>query len=1019
MQNDFRETLMRIVHTIGLNIESKMAVLIDSNPLEVYRFVRAHYPEVGNGKMNGLGRSPDCRHTIAANVMINNEKVHVNFDYIFGDFLINGAPMGRLPEAITKHALFQRLFGTTTFEVQPTNGGLCTATSFNGFKYIFREQGGDGLAIIERDERRSDAIRTKELIPHTKLNGLVPFLLVDKFSHWFNLERNFIEFRPKMFGEADFATNAGIQYVLFLDPEPRRLMHVKTKRLLLDVRSDGFRKISSLLGRLEQKDFINVLMDGPHTARIELYRMNLNFIIDCTEVQSGYMIQSIEYSDMRISLQQNIGTLFGLRLGLLLESMNGTGQSKLLIVPHGKPSVHRREHHVKIIMCANETELRTPAFFSYQVNTECRILKANSFAGWFYLAHLHAITSYPLPDPFTGMTGVERALQILQSGVSWSSAPYDTESFNTLLMLADLSPIRQFRSTSTDDRNHQQTTKWPLLIRQHAAHDAFVLIVRKLIADSMRLAALYPPIEKRPALKSDTLIGLNERSYARHAPYAPNCAILETFQKYEIPVKHHIPEDKDTNLSFVRELAANYNGDGEERYYVPSVNVGDFIFELLRAEKTLIGSTSPDKPNPITSVKGFCASSSFANLWIRLYDAIQRQALTPEHFHLIFTLLASDGVDVRHLHILQAIAANPAAFEQCESPAHESYEDVTAVDVNPDAIKTLIDSVAISPNKYAETEKQKYATATVPLTTKFLQEKFKVSIGIYKENLIKELQQKWPCERIDVESLESKSVYVNEEHAVEGINRLLAAWNKNRELWVFTQQIGSIFENISSGSELFDEQPEWSLSDVEAITLPKYAIDFEGKMCHNYLTSADEIAVAKQIFIGNENSELSLSYYWDRFRKISIPDTEEYLVDAELYPRLVPTTVFPRLLRSTKQPKKKEQTGDVWSDALQEDQQFLIGALAKMTCREQRTKRIARFQNQPHMESALRREQENALHHNWQPHQHPDWLLFQIEMDLSIRTVQVSADFDRIRGKSCSIRVSLFSVLDRSILPSE
>lgn len=406
-QSDIRTSLVRIAHSIGLNIEGKLAAMIDANPEEVYEFVRIRYEDSAAGYVTGLHPLPNRRHTIAMTAKIRGETFSVHIDYVFGDFLINGTPMGRLPENITKHATFQRIFGNMTFEVYPSHHALCTKLTFDGFNYIFRESAEHGIIVIERDHSRPD--RSKELIPHTKMSNLVPFSLVNKFSHWYDSKQNVIEFRPKSFGETNFATVDGIQYEL--DVQSGQLTHTKTQRFLLDVRSESFQKIANLLVRLEHSDYIVVMMDAPSIARVELVRMNLNFIIDCSRKQRDidcpreqrdYDIESIEYSDMRVCRKQNIGTLFGLRFGLVLESTNELITNQLLIVPHGKPIVHRRKHHVAIKMNANHTELRTPSFFIYHVNAECRALKANSFAAWFYLAHLHAITSYPLPDPFTG-----------------------------------------------------------------------------------------------------------------------------------------------------------------------------------------------------------------------------------------------------------------------------------------------------------------------------------------------------------------------------------------------------------------------------------------------------------------------------------------------------------------------------------------------------------------------------------------------------------------------------------------
>lgn len=81
-----------------------------------------------------------------------------------------------------------------------------------------------------------------------ELSGIVPYLLAENFSHWYNPNRDTVEFRPKSFSDAYFATADGIQYEV--DLSTGHLKHRQSERLLLDVRSSSFQKIIQLVGRL-------------------------------------------------------------------------------------------------------------------------------------------------------------------------------------------------------------------------------------------------------------------------------------------------------------------------------------------------------------------------------------------------------------------------------------------------------------------------------------------------------------------------------------------------------------------------------------------------------------------------------------------------------------------------------------------------------------------------------------------------------------------------------------------------
>lgn len=115
---------------------------------------------------------------------------------------------------------------------------------------------------------------------------------------------------------------------------------------MLDVTSDSYLKIVHQLSRLECANFINILLESPKIATIELIRMNLKFKVDTSDSNTNqYDIRSNEFSQMRVSLQQKCGTLFGLNHGLLLEKYDSSEQSTLLLLPHGMIQAERTKSH--------------------------------------------------------------------------------------------------------------------------------------------------------------------------------------------------------------------------------------------------------------------------------------------------------------------------------------------------------------------------------------------------------------------------------------------------------------------------------------------------------------------------------------------------------------------------------------------------------------------------------------------------------------------------------------------------
>jgi hypothetical protein len=166
------------------------------------------------------------------------------------------------------------------------------------------------------------------------------------------------------------------------------------------------------------------------------------------------VIISREYPDMSIDENQSFGTLIGLKAGLLLSPIIVNNQQntyhlcRKLIVPYGHVQVEKTEkktHQTITIKRKASSETSTSDYFVFILNDRLHILQStDSPTGWLYLALLHAMTSHPLPDQYTGMTGMESAFQLLHSAGSWSDQPYDSISLDILSQIATLSPKVNF-----------------------------------------------------------------------------------------------------------------------------------------------------------------------------------------------------------------------------------------------------------------------------------------------------------------------------------------------------------------------------------------------------------------------------------------------------------------------------------------------------------------------------------------------------------------------------------------------
>ncbi|KAI6137675.1 hypothetical protein BKA82DRAFT_4493645 [Pisolithus tinctorius] len=129
----------------------------------------------------------------------------VHFDILNGTLLVDGRPMGRLPDEIRTDPIFTLLFGAQQApDVLPGDlAGMDYVTRglIDEYRVYFR-MGSNGLIIQAQKEADPDVF---ELIPLQKLASDLPTALVENHVHWINLTTHTMEVRPieNLWGSSD------------------------------------------------------------------------------------------------------------------------------------------------------------------------------------------------------------------------------------------------------------------------------------------------------------------------------------------------------------------------------------------------------------------------------------------------------------------------------------------------------------------------------------------------------------------------------------------------------------------------------------------------------------------------------------------------------------------------------------------------------------------------------------------------------------------------------------------------
>lgn len=955
------QMLHRIVQNIGVKLEPTMRDLIKTNTDDLFMLIKSQWSRADKTKFIDSIFDFSCPQMWITNC----DGKSVIIDIVTGSFLVNYLPIARLPHGIAYHPEYQRIFQYFTFEVQPEDENIfVTVQKYENCSYKFelvKKNFWEGFIVTEFHEDGSEM----ELVQSNILANELPYLLVENYSHWWNKEQNTIDFRPKYFDDKHFFLESGIEYRLYL--ANNRLVHLKTKREMLDVTSDSYLNIVKHLSRLECSKFIHILLESPKIACIEMTRMNLKFKIDISDSEmERYDITSNEFSQMRVALRQKFGTLFGLNHGLLLENIDRNFSSaKLLLLPHGAINTEKTDNHVNVTIDTS-WNLQSPPFHLYCINNNLRQLKPtnNTYSAWFYLAYLHAITSHGQIDPFTGISGTESALHILQSGFVWSSIPYDAETIQLLKCIARLSPERHVDNLS-------QTVEWPTFIHPHSAQDSFVLIVKKLWEDSQRLHRLHRlNFEKENYLEFDSNnLKLNQREYLRHLERTPNLRVSDIFIKHEM-IR--------TSLAFIPNIKFKKNLRILSQLYHKHGFISPLDFDLWEflnknqenPRQNSYGNWGENyslkgHQNEMDEILNHRSIDTITDLWISLYEAACFGKFTAEEFALIWSFLQYKNKDDSFAAILslQTIEKNKYLFKIIQPPAVKQYYLNEGFYSKHKVITVLCQHL---PND----------ALYLPTVSNFFdQSKDLISILADKIDLA------WPCEQFNLVecgafvNLSKRIDYIFIKRADEEINKMLLRWSNNQKLKDFCVIVQSKLLSLLPYSMKVLNKIHFlhEYKKPSEINWPKYEVNFAAKMMKIPKKFAKEMCEAQMIWNLKESpSKRSSKDWWNIYESIVAEQIGEHFIDAGIY-RPVPINVLSKIASNQIDGKLKA----------------IIGAFAISIAHEQREDRMKKLSKQTESKPDFDKETENEPFENWEPCEYPEWLLFEIEQNITIRRIQI------------------------------
>ena len=1013
MMSTFLNNMMRWREWILVMIQPTVADLLERTSYQGLNDFAALYWAVirSKGSMNGKWKKRredpfvgwyDCEY--------ENRLISINC--ITGAFLVDQMTIGFLPETITSNDLYVRVFGQHIFEVQAAEAPhtYITKNAYHNGRALYEFSlhiETRHVIIYERPIQTTDVLL---LIPHTCFADELPDTFVSSHSHWWNPTNKTLEFRPVRFEDDRFLDEK--LYILCMDQGFVTTNEPNNRQVLINQSSSFFKTFFlRYFMRLDEKPYVYMMRETtPETdtiIHIHLSRLGIAFAYN-TRTDT---IISREYSDMCIAQSQWLDTLTGLRSGLLLvptdDQKRGNYQCRKLIVSYGQINAERAsdaDHQtVSIRRLASPTELLRH-YFVFNLNDRLRILQStDSPTGWLYLALLHAMTSHPLPDEYIGLTGMERAFQLLHSAACWSDQPYDTLSLDILQQIAAISPRVSYYPQHLTCMVKIDWNSNSLYYSMQ--HFGYYLIAKKLIDTSHKLSFMYPSLAKNKMPKifegkmyNETL--LKKLYWDYRDSYNPTARLSADIESGIVCVSspstyHSAPEYCTHTTDYPVVYLANdlYRSgdvileDCSNKYWLP---LSQWLLHESQLKKIWVGLLKMAHCYKTDTPESKAANIGRFELLLDFLHYISgRCQMKPFYLQMLKTALRAPSISMSsttfppfiHYKDIEEITFEKRPIQRVISLSEPQQEEVIEdVDRCWRACREYKDSEDLL-SSYAVTEiNQLFASWRQNKTLRcFLEtvqsqissvpiEQFNLKVSYVPQQFRRELlrnhhqvtllSSQKSIDSILLQSAEKKFHQISPD-SLHNSKKSVSKMNRRRE---FPRQIFPSLSSDKSGlkeiSNYFHNQLASSWNQLLQ----------EEQLGREY-PSVEEIALML-----NDLREQSIQSWKELVELIVLPN--EQLFASGLSTRFIPTVAIKNLL------------ADECSLNFNTDQRTVMGATMVMWVEEQQLERALHFAIHGRNED-FQREIIHVPHTNWVPSHHIPWLILELEMNITIRAIQV------------------------------
>lgn len=999
--------------------------MLSSNPRGLSEGIRRVWAGFPNA-CTGWSRLKDgCGEWVTTEVAASKARVHYNL--ITGQLLVNGQPLNEPPRQYQDQQLFKDLFGIHRVEVLPVSQHgfrYSTKRRFGGFEILLGLDSSNNLLVRAIGD---DGVRW-EVVPKLIFDRVYPEHFTQDYIHWCNLATGEIRLASKA---SHWPSQTDRLWGLIRSKVTKKWTMQRGNERLINLSAFTALSISKILAPLSTKSRIHTIFnDRTRVLDIELPLSNLKFYIQPQSTR----LYSKDYPNMHVAREQYLGSLVGLRNKLILQSDVG---NDVVLVPEASLSYTKSAEHISIVVDVTDST----RVHALEVDGVLhRLISKNELGCQLYLAYLHALTSFCLPDPFLKCSGTERALEILKSKSILSHSAFSAQNVAILRKIADLSPERQFYPTHLES---MQLTKWDRRLSCLTQDDEFVTVAESIIRHferqkSLRMWQLEFDASQigRSSTQKLRSRASNRNSYLRVAGYGADCFTTSFDRQYEA---------RDTGWTIratnSHQMAVLLSRTGASPHW-PTGSEGDLLKAFLRSAPTVRGAVKAADPGIFQYGASCLTPEAFCGI-LTDFPALQSWLADPNKVSQrkfairiwLASLAFAPDADLTTLQVLALVTKGVFQDASPDTPKQSTYFLGSGMECKRYQLAAIIERQRRSFEGSSEFRLQRGQTESKKQYDNRRRSAWQAACSASSDSFLTSLVSQWPTRAPTIPSI--SSTYFNFSNSMTEVRKHFEEWFDNVN---FSKYLRSIEKRVHGRQRKMIEKIELLMTTPSI--MPRFrntrlrgfvsVVDIfseEPPKLPNAPQVLDEATLCSQSkstrpyrlesvisnLRGQETSEYERAWISDLEQSLEALKSQEGVWD--LNKELVEEAIDRHLLQQTKYVREIEQllrnaltvnnpihndgstcrwprlrpilflqqlTAHYWTRLPRAWKQTLIEYALGLS-NLQRAQRLKRFAHSP---EDLVIEVQNVGHEAWNPLHYPEWLILEVENGLTIRSVQ-------------------------------